>query len=101
MREAPAKVALRERFAPQGLEIVGIDLGEDTGVVRKFARQFGITFPLLLDREGTSPRPFGVWGHPDTVLIDRKGRVVGLVRGERDWRSDAAIGVIRHLLDAR
>jgi len=35
------------------------------------------------------------------VLIDRKGRVVGLVWGERDWRSDAAIGVIRHLLDAR
>ncbi len=57
-------MALRERFAAQGLEVVGIDLGEDAGVVRKFARQFGITFPLLLDQEGTSPRPFGVWGIP-------------------------------------
>lgn len=94
-------MALRERFASQGLEVVGVDLGEDAESVRKFARQFGIRFPLLLDREGTSPRLFGIWGHPNTVLIDRQGGVIGLVRGERDWESEAAVGVIRHLLDAR
>ncbi len=94
-------MALHERFAARGLEVVGVDLGEDAEAVRKFARQFGIRFPLLLDQEGGSPRLFGVWGHPNTVLIDRKGRVVGLVRGERDWQSEAAVAVIRHLLDAR
>lgn len=80
---------------------MGVDLGEDAESVQKFARQFGIRFPLLLDQEGASPRLFGVWGHPSTVLIDRQGRVVGLVRGERDWQSEAAVGMIRHLLDAR
>ncbi len=69
--------------------------------MREFARHFGIAFPLLLDRHGASPRLFGVWGHPNTVLIDRDGRVVGLVRGERDWTSDAARALVRVLLDSR
>jgi hypothetical protein len=56
---------------------------------------------LLQDREGTSPRPFGLSGYPSTLLIDRNGRVVGLVRGERDWRSETVMGLIRGLLDSR
>jgi len=37
--------------------------------------------------------------HPSTVLIDRKGRVVALVRGERDWQGDVARQVVRRLLE--
>lgn len=76
-----------------------MNLGEDAETVRKFARDHGITFPLLLDREGDSPRLFGLWAHPNTVLIDRKGRVVGLVRGERDWQSEAARRLVHQLLE--
>lgn len=35
---------------------------------------------------------------PNTVLIDRDGKVVALVRGERDWRSEAARRLVRQLL---
>jgi peroxiredoxin len=76
-----------------------VNLGEDGDTVRRFAEQFGISFPLLLDHAERSPRLFGLRGHPNTVLIDRKGRVVGLVRGERDWQGDAARRLIRQLLD--
>jgi peroxiredoxin len=98
LREAPAKAALHGRFGQEGLEVVGVNLGEDSEAVRRFARRTGIRFPLLLDEEGQSPRLFGLWGHPNTVLIDRAGRIVGLVRGERDWASEAALQAIRRLL---
>lgn len=75
-----------------------MNLGEDRETVRRFARERGIEFLLLLDREGESPRLFGLWAHPNTVLIDRGGRVVGLVRGERDWGSEAARRLVRELL---
>ncbi len=78
--------------------LVGVNLRESPEAVRRFAQEFGITFPLLLDGEGQSPKLFGLWGHPHTVLIDRQGRVVGLVRGERDWQSDAAKRLVRQLL---
>lgn len=80
--------------------MIGVNLGEDAETVRKFAKKTGIEFLLLLDREGHSPRLFGLWAHPNTVLIDRKGRIAGLVRGERDWQSEAAQRLVRHLLEA-
>jgi len=99
LREAPAKVALHREFQSKGLEVLGVNLGEEPETVRRFAREQGIPFPLLLDREGESPRLFGLWAHPNTVLIDRQGRVIGLVRGERDWQSEAARRLVRQLLE--
>jgi len=81
--------------------VVGVNLRESRDTVREFAKEFGITFPLLLDVEGQSPRLFGLWAHPNTVLIDRQGRVIGLVRGERDWQSEAALRLVRQLLFAK
>ena len=91
-------MALYQEFKDEGLVLVGVNLRESPEAVRAFAKEFGITFPLLLDAAGQSPRLFGLWGHPNTVLIDRQGRVVGLVRGERDWQSDAARRLVRQLL---
>jgi peroxiredoxin len=91
-------VALYREFKDDGLVIVGVNLRENPEAVRGFAQEFGMTFPLLLDAEEQSPRLFALWGHPNTVLIDRQGRVVGLVRGERDWQSEAARRLVRQLL---
>jgi peroxiredoxin len=98
LREAPAKAALDREFREKGLQVVGVDLEDSAEAVRAFKKEFRIAFPLLLDRDGRTPRLFGLWGHPSTVLIDRKGRTVGLVRGERDWQSEAARRLVRHLL---
>ena len=99
MREAPAKAALQPEFEGKGLQLVGVALREDRESVRDFAERTAIRFPLLIDRTGTSPGLFGLWGHPNTVVIDRRGRVVALVRGERDWKSEPAVQLVRRLLD--
>ena len=75
-------------------------LSENAEAVRAFAREFGIEFPLWIDAQGRSPSAFGVWGHPNTILIDRAGRVVGRVRGERDWDTADARGLVEALLGA-
>lgn len=69
-------------------------------MVEKWARKLEIPFPLLLDDLGDTPRLFGLWAHPNTVLIDRQGRVVGLARGERDWQSQAARRLVKYLMDS-
>jgi peroxiredoxin len=95
--EAPARVALCQEFKDEGLVPVGVNLRESPEAARVFAQEFGIPFPLLLDAAGQSPRLFSLWGHPNTVLIDRQGRVLGLVHGEWDWQSDAAKRLVRPL----
>lgn len=80
------------------MTLIGVGLGESAEAARGFAREFGLDFPLWLDPDGRSPAAFGVWGHPSTVLIDRESRVVGRVRGERDWRTDDARRLVEALL---
>jgi len=78
--------------------MVGVSLGESAATVRAFAREFAIPFPLWIDPEGQSQAAFGVWGHPNTILIDRTGRVVGRIRGERDWGTEEARRLVELLL---
>jgi peroxiredoxin len=79
--------------------MLGVDLEEEPAVVAAFGREFDLPFPLLLDRDGTVQRRFGVRGHPSSALIDRRGRIVGRILGERNWGSEAARRLIRSLLD--
>ncbi len=79
--------------------MVGVNLQEDPEAVVGFGRAFQIPFPLVLDREDRVQKLFGVRGHPSNVLIDRKGRIVGRILGERDWGSHAARDLVRSLLE--
>lgn len=74
---------------------------ETPDAIRSFAKEFGIAFPLWIDPEGRSPAAFGVFAHPNTILIDRAGRIVGRVRGERDWSTEDARRLVETLLEAR
>jgi hypothetical protein len=74
--------------------VIGVNLGEDA----EWGRRHRIPHRLVLDATGESLGRFGLWAHPNTVLIDRAGRVAGLVRGERPWGSNAARSLIRSLL---
>jgi peroxiredoxin len=80
---------------------VGIGLRESAAEVRKFGKELGIEFPLWIDPEGQTAVAFGLWGHPSTVLLDRAGRLVGRLRGERDWSTPDARRLVEMLLAER
>jgi peroxiredoxin len=55
-------------------EVVGINLEESAADVEDFARQQGISFPLLLDSDGdVTNRWFAVRNLPTSMIIDRDG----------------------------
>ena len=78
--------------------MVSVDLQEKPEVVREFGEDFEIRFPLWIDRTGQGPAAFAVRGHPNTVLIDRAGRIVGRILGERDWNTPEAHRLVEWLL---
>jgi len=78
--------------------MVGVSLREQPETVREWGEDFGIGYPLWLDPWGQSPGAFGLQGHPSTVLIDRRGRIVGRVPGERDWSTPEARRLVEWLL---
>ena len=86
----------------RGSDFVMLAVSEDEGgtaAVQPFVDQLGLTFPILIDTEGTIPPRYGVTGYPETFIIDREGRVVQHLIGPEDWGSEEVIGFFTRLLE--
>lgn len=84
--EIPQLEALHQRFASQGLVLVGVsvDAFGTGGDVRDFVQQHGMTYPVWLDPDNRFAARFGTFGVPETFVIDRGGvvrrRQIGALR---------------------
>ena len=96
--EMPAFEQLHRDFTARGLTVLGVNVREGTQAIQDYAKELGLTFPLVLDSDGEIRRSYGVIGVPTTFLIGRDGRTVGLAIGPREWSSMSAIAIIQVLL---
>jgi peroxiredoxin len=76
-QEMPRLVAAYDRYRDQGLIIVGVDLQEPVSKVTKFAAEFGIDFPLAIDRDGQVADAWRIGGPvqglPSSYFVDATG----------------------------
>ncbi len=97
--EMPSIEALHRRFGSEDLAILAVSAdGGGESVVRPFVENLGLTFPILLDPEGTLSPRYGVTGYPETFVIGRDGRVIEHFIGPTDWVSSARINYFQTLL---
>jgi thiol-disulfide isomerase/thioredoxin len=96
--EMPLLERVHRRLASRGVVVVGINAREAGGVVARYAAELGLTFPLLLDPDGTTNARFGVVGLPTTFFVGRDGRAVAFAVGPRDWGSPDARALFEALL---
>lgn len=61
--------------------LVGVDWTDGTGNARSFVNQHHLTYPNLIDRDGTAGRNYGLNGLPTTFIIDAGGRITAVLRG--------------------
>ena len=64
----------------------------------KFLEKEPVNVPVLMDKNGKVGRLFGLWAHPTTYLIDRRGMVRYRSMGLVDWTTLEATSVIDILL---
>lgn len=74
--DLPTLVRLRERFAAQGFEIVGLNLDPNAGDISAFARANKMTWSQATDSR-TLARQLGLYGDCGNVLVDRDGVIIG------------------------
>jgi cytochrome c biogenesis protein CcmG, thiol:disulfide interchange protein DsbE len=79
--EAPAINALQQKYASQGLQVVGVDVLENAAAAEKFRDEHKLTYPALAD-SGTLRDEYDINGLPVHVFIDRTGIVKNIVVGE-------------------
>jgi cytochrome c biogenesis protein CcmG/thiol:disulfide interchange protein DsbE len=84
--ESPLLQRWHERISSRGGTVLGVDVLDVSSDAREFVREYGLTYPMLRDRDGDSQADFGVVAYPETVVIDRLGRITAIERGPVDER---------------
>ena len=82
--EIPDFVDLQTRYAERGFTLVGIALDDEGAkVVKPFAHQVGINYPIVIGNTRVSAAYGGVQALPTAFLIGRDGRILQTFVGDR------------------
>lgn len=82
-------------FHNSGLEILGVNIGEDFETIQPFIEDLGLGFTVLLDTDLQVNDSYRVLGYPTTIAVDRDGKVVDVHVGA--WLDDQLDTVLRQL----
>jgi peroxiredoxin len=97
--EMPSMERLYQQLAGPDFELLAVS--QDEGgieAVRRFAQDMGVTFPVLYDPDREVGTRYGVWGYPETFVIDRAGYVAERVIGPRNWDTPQQVEALRALM---
>jgi len=84
--ESPVLERWHRRMRDRGGAVLGVDMLDVTGDAQDFVAQYGLTYPMLKDRDGHGLETYGVVQYPETFVIDRRGRIAAVQRGPVDER---------------
>ena len=59
----------------RGVVFLGINIQDKEEAARKFLEEFDISYPNGMDPGSKIAIDYGVWGLPETFIIDREGRI--------------------------
>jgi len=73
--EMPTLQAYYQKYKDDGFLIIAIESGESLEEVREFVSNYGISFPVWIDRKGEALNAFKNRNLPSSYVIDRTGDV--------------------------
>ncbi|MGC1381248.1 MAG: TlpA disulfide reductase family protein [Candidatus Baltobacteraceae bacterium] len=73
--EMPALARAAPRLARAGIDVVGIDQAESSPQVERFAREYGLDYPLYIDDGDANKYALGARVIPTTLYVDAAGIV--------------------------
>jgi thiol-disulfide isomerase/thioredoxin len=97
--EMPSMEALYRRYKDQGFEILAVNSRERSADVQAFMTNNNLSFPTVLDTDGTVNMAYGIQAIPTSYLIDRDGNIVMRLVGSIDWDTPKIHAVIELLLN--
>lgn len=80
--EAPILESAWQRYQSQGVVFVGVDIKDTPDDARAFLQRYAITYPNGFDEKKQIYIDYGVYGLPETFVVDRQGFVIHHVIGE-------------------
>jgi cytochrome c biogenesis protein CcmG/thiol:disulfide interchange protein DsbE len=82
IQEAPLLARTQRAIASRGATFLGVAWNDTTSEAQAFVRRYGLDYPVVRDVDGSFATRYGVTGMPESFVVDRRGRIVALRRGE-------------------
>jgi len=79
--EMPLFERVYRKYKDKGFEILAISTDSSVDPIKKFVKEFKVSFPVLLD-DGKVSNLYSIQGLPTSFLIDREGKVVKVRLGK-------------------
>lgn len=80
-KEMPYMNELYASYKSKGIEMIALNADETEIAVKNFVNQYGLTFPVAIDKGQEILNTYGVGPLPTTFLIDANGTVVKQITG--------------------
>ena len=98
--EMPSMEALYQMFKEKNFVFLTISVDyEEKKKVKEFIDKHRYTFPVLIDPKCLALDLYGVKGIPTTILIDKKGTMIGRSVGPKDWNHPEIVNLLGQLIE--
>ena len=97
--EMPSMEKLHQKFKDLDFTMVTINLQESASQVKKFFKEYKLTFTALLDVNGEVGIRYKIYSIPTTFILDKEGRIIARAVGPREWDSKESFALFGHLVD--
>jgi cytochrome c biogenesis protein CcmG/thiol:disulfide interchange protein DsbE len=94
--ESPLLERWHRRISKRNGTVLGVDVLDVTSDAKRFIAEYGLTYPQLRDRDGSTQEEFGTVAYPETFVIDARGRIVASRRGpvDDDFMRDTVVPLL-------
>ena len=99
--EMPSMERLYKELKGENFEILAVSIDAlGTKAVAPFMGKYNLSFPALMDPDGTIQSMYQTTGVPESFIVNQEGILVQKIIGPRDWAIPGVVGFFRDLLQA-
>lgn len=107
--EMPALQRLHDRFKDQGFTVLAVGVDDEVSALDEFRRRYGLSFPVLSEKNGASRKLYKTTGVPESFFINPDGKLVIFqdpednhpvvrISGPREWDSPNVVNRVSKMI---
>lgn len=97
--EMPSMEKLYLALKGENFELLAVSIDAlGTKVVAPFMKKYNLSFPALMDTDGSIQTLYQTTGVPESFIIDQEGILIQKIIGPRDWAKPEIVNFFRNLI---
>ena len=97
-KEMPILEQLHKQYKSKGFTMVGVNVEPSSADAVNWLKSTPVSFPILFDTDSSVSKLYRVEGMPNTVIVDRNGKVRYIHRGYKPGEENEYLDQIRTLI---